>query len=397
MEKITTLAIDTAKSSFVFCGLNDQGKVALKKAVSRDKLPEFMAQFPQCTVVMEACGGSHHWARSFRSFGHDVKLIAAQKVVPFRKANKNDTNDALAIARAFLSPGMEFVQIKEIWQQDIQALHRIRERHIKNQTALVNEMRGLLLEYGLVIKQGINHARSAIPMIVQDRTNCLSPVLREEVAILYDELLTITGKIEELDLKLAGIAKEDARCQRLMKIDGIGVITATALVAACGDPRAFKNGRQFSAWLGLVPGHTQTGGKHSKPIMLGITKRGDSYLRSLLVQGGISIVRAVKAQEKKEALQISSSSKPESSPKAEAQLKKQTEKAEGPCKKRSKASVKKGKGSEERRNWLRRIIHEKGTQKAAVAFANKNARIVWALLVGGEEYKPEKCCRAKAS
>lgn len=392
MNKITLLAIDTAKYSFAINGLDQKGNTVLKKAVSREKLMPMVATMPRCTIAMEACGGSHFLARKFREYGHEVKLIAPQKVVPFRKTNKNDANDALAIGLTALCPQMEFVQIKETWQQDIQSLHRARERSVKNQTAIVNEMRGFLFEYGFLIKEGINHARASIPCFVQDIENGLTPIVRELVADLYAELLTITENLERIDNKLVQIAKNNEACRRLNAIEGIGVITATAIIALCLDVKSFRNGRQFAAFLGLTPGHHQTGGKNSKPIMGGITKRGNSNIRTLLVQGGMSIVGATQRQEN---IKNKKSEEPIENGEGVLETTAKKKLALAPIKKRKKAGSIQTEftKSNERRKWLKRLIDEKGPQKAAVAWANKNARIIWAMLARNEAYDVEKCSR----
>lgn len=392
MTHVNLLGIDTAKNSFALCGVDKDGKQVLKKQVSREQFPLLMQQLPPCKVVMEACGGSHFWGRKFQGFGHEVKLLAPQKAVPFRKMNKNDTNDALAIVRASLCTGIEFVQIKELWQQDIQSLHRIRARHTKNQTSLTNEMRGLLAEYGISIAEGIHHARAAVPVILQDRSNQLTPMIRGAMADLHHELLNITESLNRLDKQLEEIAKTNDVCQRLSGIPGIGVISATAVIAACPDPSLFKNGRQFAAWLGLTPGHKQTGGKDSKPIMLGITKRGDPYIRTLLVQGGMSLAASVKKRENKQAKMLAQglASAPKDEP---AQPQQATKYAKGtaPYKRRHDATLKQKQKkvlSENRELWIKRLLNEKGYQKTAVACANRNARIIWALLKTGASYNP---------
>lgn len=383
MLHVNLLGIDTAKNSFVLYGIDKNGKQALKKQLSRDKFASFMQQLPPCTVVMEACGGSHHWGRTLRGFGHEVKLIAPQKAAAFRKINKNDANDAVAIVRSAMCHGIEFVVVKELWQQDIQSLHRIRARHTKNQTSVVNEMRGLLAEYGIAIAEGIYYVRTTVPVILQDHDNQLTPMIRGAIADLHHELLNITESLNRLDKQLEDIAKTNDSCQRLNAIPGIGVISATAVIAACADPSLFKNGRQFAAWLGLTPGHRQTGGKDSKPIMLGITKKGDPYIRSLLVQGGMSLVASVARRAKKPQLEekvaVESSPDPIIKPRGGV----------APHKRRYDPKVKlRGKKalSESREAWIKRLLDEKGYQKAAVACANRNARIIWALLKNGAAF-----------
>ena len=389
MGNITLLGIDTAKSSFELYGIDSHNKAILKKTLSREKFPEFIANLPKCKIIMEACGGSHHWGRTFIEMGHEVKLLAPQKVSPFVQSNKNDSNDAKAIVHASLCPDMEFVPVKQVWQQDIQALHRIRERSIKNQTALANEIRGILGEYGIVIKVGINNVRSILPALLQDPTEKLSSMIRSALADLHHELLVFTENIERIDKQLEAITKQNETCQRLLEIDGIGVITVTAILAAVTDHTLFKNGRQFSAWLGLTPGHTQTGGKDSSPIMLGITKRGNSYLRTLLIQGAMSVAR--------QASRLDTSEKSEKElPRFESQNKPVAPMILGdlPCRKRKKAKGVVSKNGLPRRIWLKKLIETKGIQKAAVAYANKNARIICAMLKSGEGYNVQTFAKA---
>jgi len=386
MRDCNLLGIDTSKQSFALQMNDARGNVLFKKEVKRDKLLSTLAQTPKCIIALEACGGSHFWAREFAKLGHEVKLIAVQHVVPFRRSNKNDTNDAAAIAEAASRPTMNFVPVKEVWQQDLQSLHRIRRRHIKNQTSLVNEVRGLLLEYGITIPEGINYVRGLLPEIVQGRKHEQTEQMRKALGNLHVELLQVTDAIEEIDRDLETFCKENELCQNLDEIEGIGPLTATALIAYSGNPYTYRNGRQFAASLGLVPGHTQTGGKNSAPIMMGITKKGNSYVRTLLVQGGMSLVRAtqatLKAQEKK--------AKAEVEPKSETT--KKSPLGPAPCRKRNKTKSEQEKfhRSETRRQWLSRIMNEKGVQKAAVAMANKNARIAWVLLTKKVKYNPDK-------
>jgi transposase len=352
MAQVTLLAIDTSKNSFQLHGGDERGKTHLKRALSRSKFAPYIANLPKCTVVMEACGGSHHWARLFASYGHEVKLIAPHFVRPFRKSDKDDAADAEAIFEAASRPSMRYVAVKEVWQQDIQALHRIRQRLIKNHTALGNEIRGLLGEYGIVIAKGSAHLRDNL-MLISEESSRLSSLFREEILKLRLELLELERRIHELTVKLEAFAKESAVCVRLMGIKGVGPITATAVIAACGgNVMNFKNGREFAASLGLVPGHTHTGGKERKVIMLRITKRGDGYLRSLLVQGALSLARGAKRE----------SSKPLSP----------------------------------RRLWFNRLVEEKGAKKAAVALANKNARTIWAMLRYGTAFNESASAGIKA-
>ncbi len=386
MNDLNLLAIDTSKKSFALHMNDYRGKFLFRKEIKREKLLEKIAQISKCLIVMEACGGSHHWAREFMKLGHEVKLIAVQHVVPYRKSNKNDKNDAAAIAEAAARPSMHFVSVKQIWQQDIQSLHRIRQRLVNNQTSLVNEARGLLAEYGVVVNEGINNIRAILPEIVQGKLENLSFCLRKSLGRMHEELLNTTENIEEIDAELMEFCRENELCRNLDEIEGVGHLTATALIAYCGDPHSYKNGRQFAASLGLVPGHSQTGGKNSAATMHGITKRGNPYLRTLMVQGGMSLVRAtqstIKAQQRKENSE---------DPQLDAMEVKTCRGGQSPTRKRKKCKSEQEKfhRSQARRDWLTRIMDERGVQKAAVAMANKNARIAWVLLTKKVKYNPD--------
>jgi transposase len=286
---------------------------------------------------------------------------------------------------AATSPEVIFSTVKEVWQQDIQALHRVRERYIRNQTALVNEIRGLLMEYGFIIAQGIDNARKQVPVIISDEKNSLTPILRSTMRDLHFELLRLTESIEKVDKQLMAIFKGDKSCQRIGMVEGIGVITATAIIGSIPPVGMFKNGRQFAAWLGLTPGHVQTGGSNSKPIMLGITKKGDTYLRKLLIQGSMSV--AIKAKnfkvenpsEKPDKLQIDTNSLTKS----------ENESVSAMYRRRKKPTLKclsKKKSSESRLLWMKKLIENKCIQKASVALANRNARVIWALLKSNQHY-----------
>ena len=333
---IKLLGIDIAKSVFQLHGLDEAGNTLLKKRLTREKLLPFIAQLPPCLIVMEACGGANHWYRQFVLRGHHVKLISPQYVKPFVKTNKNDYNDAAAIAEAGSRPSMHFVAPKSIEQQDIQAIHRIRERFIANRTALANQIRGLLAEYGIIIVKGLWQVRQQLPLILENAENELTESGRILFTDLYETLCYLDEKINQYDKKLNIIFKNNTVCQRLADIEGLGVISTTALLAAIGNPDVFKNGRQMSAWLGLVPRQHSSG---NKQVMLGISKRGDSYLRKLLVHGARSVV--YRAQTK----------------------------------------------SDPRSQWINQLAQRRGKNKACVAIANKNIRIVWSMLNKGSVYQ----------
>lgn len=331
--EIKTLGIDIAKRVFQLHGVDERGQIILKKRLSRDQLLKFIANIPPCLIGMEACGGSNYWARKFQAYGHEVKLMSPQFVKPYVKTNKNDAADAEAICEAVRRPNMRFVSLKSVEQQDIQALHRYRQRLVQDRTALVNQARGLLTEYGIIIPQGIGCVRKKLPEILEDMENDLSGLGREIFGKLYQELCEWDEKIKTLDKRINLICQQNDDCQRLAKVAGIGPLTATALIAAIGDIHVFKNGRHLAAWLGLVPRQCSSG---NKQVLLGISKRGDCYLRTLLIHGARACVSFAK----------------------------------------------------QKSAWLEDLIKRRGKQKAYVALANKNARIVWALLAKGTDYIP---------
>lgn len=267
--------------------------------------------------------------RVFERYGHTVRMIAPQFVKPFVKSNKNDAADAEAICEAVQRPSMRFVPAKSVEQQDIQSLHRIRSQAVARRTAQANQIRGLLMEYGIIIPKGISYVRKEIPCILEDASNELTVIFRDLLDDLYNEMVHLDDRVEILENKLKIICKENENCQRLLTIPGVGLLSATALVAAIGDINVFKNGRELAAWLGLVPRQHSTGGK---PTLLGISKRGDTYLRTLLIHGGRTVVRVAE------------------------------------------------KYQDKRNTWIKQLDTRRGKNITAVAVANKNARIAWALL-----------------
>jgi len=334
--KLAVLGIDLAKQSFQLHGVDDKGNTVLKRKLNRNKLSEFIVKLPPCIIGLEACGGAHYWTRVFELFGHKVKIIAPQFVKPFVKSNKNDSADAEAICEAIQRPSMRFVPVKSIEQQDIQSLHRIRSQIVARRTAQANQIRGLLMEYGIIIPKGISYIRKEIPMILEDAENELSFLFRELLGGLYDEMVHMDNRINIIERKLETICHQNEDCQRLLSIPGIGLLSATAMIAAIGDISVFKNGRELAAWLGLVPRQHSTGGK---PTLLGISKRGDTYLRTLLIHGGRTVVRVSE------------------------------------------------KYQDKRNNWISNLSQRRGKNISAVAVANKNARIVWALLMNKTTYQ----------
>lgn len=335
-NEIKVLGIDLSKQSFQLHGVDTAGNTVLKKTLSRSKLHAFIAKLPICLIGIEACGGAHYWVRAFSAYGHTVKMMAPQFVKPYVKSNKNDAVDAEAICEAVVRPTMRFVPSKSIEQQDMQSLHRIRSQLVSRRTAQSNQIRGLLLEYGITIQQGIAHISKQLPVILEDAENGLSTLFRSLLNELYDEFKHLDERINNLQQRLTGLSQQNTDCQRLLTIPGIGLLTATALVAAIGDIGAFKSGRELAAWLGLVPKQHSTGGK---PTLLGISKRGDSYLRTLLIHGGRSVVHNAHRHQDK------------------------------------------------RSRWVGDIKQRRGQNISAVAVANKNARVVWALLSRQTNYE----------
>ena len=333
---ITTIGIDLAKNVFQIHGADERGKCVLKKRVSRKELVETMANLPRAVVGIEAAGGAHYWARKLGELGHEVRIMAPQHVKPYVKSNKNDANDAEAICEAVSRPTMRFVPIKSVEQQDLQMIHRIRERLVKARTALVNETRGLLAEYGIVMPQGITKFRKTLFEVLASNKETLTSLASELLNDLYEELKTLDAQIEKHEKKLKQIYKSHPVCQKLSDIPGVGPLTATAIVSSIGDTKAFKNGRHFAAWLGLVPSQHSSGGKER---LLGISKRGDTYLRTLLIHGARSAVRVV------------------------------------------------GNKTDRRSLWTQALVERRGINKASVAFANKNARTIWALIAYDKKFQ----------
>ena len=335
-QHMSVLGIDIATQVFHVVGMDDRGHVVLRKRLARRTWLTFIANLPPLRIGMAACGSAHDWARQFREHGHDVRLIAPQFVKASVKSPKNDAREAEAICEAVTRPTRRCVPIKRVEQQDLQALHRVQERLIKARTALVNEIRGLLSEYGIILPQSITKFRALIVDQLHKEQAKLTTLSAAIFQHLYEEFLALEKRLAYDDEKLAAIGQAQPACQRLQTIPGIGPVSATALIAAIGDVTPCKNGRQLAAWLGLVPREHSTGGK---PRLLGISTRGDRYLRKRLVHGARATLRWVETK----------------------------------CDARSQ--------------WLRALITRRGKNRAAVALANKNARIVWALLTYNQEYR----------
>lgn len=287
-QKIAVLGIDLGKQTFHVHGVDAQGESILRKKMTRTQLVEFLARLEPCLIGMEACGSAHHWARLGQRCGHEVRLMSPQFVKPYLKSNKNDYLDAEAICEAVQRPNMRFVAVKSVDQQVLQELHRARSLAVGQRTALINQIRGVLFEHGITLPQGVHVIRKALPEILEDADNALGFALRELLAELLEAMIHADDRVDAYDRKIAVLSQQNASCQRLMSIPGIGPLIATALIAAVGNGHVFKNGREMAAWLGLVPRQHSTGGRS---VLLGISKRGDTYLRALLIHGARAVVR----------------------------------------------------------------------------------------------------------
>src|SRR6056300_93795 len=334
---INVLAIDIAKNVFQLCAVDQNGKILKEKKVTRAKLIETVNAWSPAKIAMEACGSANYWSREFESRDIEVNLISPQYVKLFVKGNKNDKQDARAIAEAVQRPSMNFVSAKTVEQQDMQSLLRIREGYLEMRTKICNQIRGLLAEYGIIVAKGVNNLRNQLPSIFDSKVgNGLTARMKGYLEMQYTLLLTLDEKIDMADIEIKQLAKENDNCRRIQAIEGVGEITAVAIVSHIGNGSAFKNGRHLSAYLGLVPKQQSSGNKQQ---LLGISKRGDKHIRKLLVHGGRSVVRVAE------------------------------------------------KKNDQRSCWVKRIKNERGTNKANVAVANKNARIILAMLKSGEEYR----------
>ena len=338
--KLIRVGVDLAKNVFQLHGVDRSEKMVWRRKLVRAEWIKVLLDRiePGCEIGMEACSGAHHWARLLQAKGFTVKLIAPQFVKPYVKSNKNDANDAEAICEAMSRPSMRFVAIKTVEQQDIQAVHRVRSGLMDQRKGKSNQLRGLASEYELVAPKELLHLRSAIPRWLEDQENGLSERFPRLLRGLWRDLQTLDERIEELDREIEQIARQDPMAMRLQKVRGIGPLTATALLATVGDASQFSNGREMAASFGLTPKQNSSGGKER---LLGISKRGDAYLRSLLVHGARAVIRT--AQPKTDRLST----------------------------------------------WVMRIATTRHPNVAAVALANKTARIVWAMLTKGTDYRPQ--------
>ena len=334
---VSRIGVDLAKTVFQLHGVDRQEQVTLRRQLRRQQVLDFFRKLPPCLVGMEACSSAHYWARELGKLGHTVKLIAPQFVKPYVKSNKNDANDAAAICEAVSRPSMRFVPIKSTEQQDIQAVHRIRSGLIRQRTAKGNQIRGLLAEYGIVVPQRLPALRRALALLLDTNGSGLSERLCRLLRGEWCDLQELDRRVDELDQEIQRIAAASPVAKRLQQIPGIGPITATALLAAIGNVGQFRQGRDLAAWLGLVPRQHSSGGKD---CLQGISKRGDSYLRTLLIHGARAVVRTAAGK------------------------------------------------TDARSDWINRLRQRRNKNIAAVAVANKNARIAWALMSKDSDYQP---------
>jgi transposase len=332
----TRIGIDLAKDVFHLVAMDRRGKLLWRKALRRGRLTEFVARLRPAAIAIEACATAHHWARELQKLGHEVKLIHPTFVTPYRKSGKNDFNDAEAVCEASSRPTMRFVEVRSLAQQDLQSLHRGRRLVMKQRIQAAHQMRSLLAEYGMVAPRGVAALRREAAALCAEPGR-LTAALRMVVSNGLEQLGLLERQLRELDLELGRACRADERCARLAEINGVGALIATAMVAKVGNARQFRDGRALSAYLGLVPGQHSSGGKNR---LLGITKHGDRYLRTLLIHGARAAVKVA------------------------------------------------GRRKDQRSLWASRLKLKSGPNVAAVALANKNARVVWKLLTSGERFRP---------
>ena len=336
---ITTVGVDLAKQVFAVHGVDEHGKVMIKKTLRREQMVGFFTVLKPCVVAMEACGSSHYWARRLAQMGHTTKLIAPQFVKPYVKGNKHDAADAAAICEAASRPSMRFVSVKSPESQAVLALHRVREGFIKARTAHANQLRGLLAEFGLVVPLGMVRLFKDVKHMIADEGNDLPLLMRDLAQRLLSHLLELDRQVQEIDNQVRTLSRQSSLCQRLEQVPGIGPITATALVATVGEQiREFKNGRQLAAFLGLVPKQHSSGGKER---LQGISKRGDGYLRRLLVHGARAVLHHTMSKVERAG------------------------------------------------SWLAQLAARRNHNIACVAQANKTARIVWAMMFHEREFRSD--------
>ena len=334
--QITTVGIDLAKNVFQVHGIHEDGSVAFNKPLRRAQMLPFFAKLDPCLIGIEACGSSHYWARELAVLGHEVKLMPATYVKAYVKRGKSDAADAAAICEAVTRPSMRFVAIKSQEQQAFVSLHRVRQALISQRTQLANMIRGLLAEFGITIARGIDHLRRFAREMQAGELLDMPHTAEEVIALLCDQLIDLDQRIARLDKAIRELARKDERAALLQTIPGIGPVTASAIVATIGSGRQFRSARDFAAWVGLTPLNKSSGGKQ---VLGRISRMGDHYLRSLLVNGMASRVRHAKQR---------------------------PDRADP---------------------WLRSLLERKPAKLAAVAMANKTARIAWAVLTNGEPFR----------
>jgi len=334
---IKTIGIDIGKTSFHLVGCNRAGTQVARQKYNRSKLLEFLVKLPACLIGMEACPGSQHLTRVLQSYGHEVRLIAPKFIKPYLKGQKNDFNDAAAIAEAVARPSMRFVAARSIEQLDLQAIHRVRSHLVGERTAVINQIRCFLLEYGLPVGRGVAALRNSLTSILEDTANGVSGTMRSIIARQREHWQYLEEQIERCMVEISAVAVRNNDCHRLTSIPGIGVLTATAIMAAVGSAANFRKGRELAAWLGLVPRQRTTGGK---PTLLGISKQGNPYVRKLLVHGARSLVQHLRRDQ------------------------------------------------HELGRWITQLEQRAHRNVVIVAVANKMARIAWAVLAKQETYRP---------
>jgi transposase len=334
--KVTLIGIDLAKTIFQVCGVNQAGKRAFNRQVRRARLMELLLQYPDASIAMEACSGSNYWGRELQQRGFKVMLIPPQHVKPFVKGNKNDRNDAFAITEAARRPELKCVEPRTLAQTDMIQVHRVLERMIRQRTALINQLRGFLNEYGIVVARGKEKLLAAMPDLLEDAENGLTPSSRALFQALHEQWRQANAAIERIEEGLKRQAKADEAAQRLMKMNGVAAKISTATIAHAGNGHGYKSGRHFAANLGLAPKEHSSGGQQK---LGGISKRGNQYLRRLLIQGAWSVVRNV------------------------------------------------DKHDDRMSRWAGQLVERRGKHKAVVAVANKMARIMWSMLYHQTEFR----------
>ena len=334
---VTLIGIDLAKSVFQVCAVNQQGKVVFNRQVRRNRLMALLMNYPEAVIAMEACSGSNYWGRELEQKGFTVRLIPPQHVKPFIKGNKNDRNDAFAITEAARRPHLRCVRPRTLAQTDLIQVHRVLDRQVRQRTALINQIRGFLGEYGVVVARGKERLWHALPDVLEEVDNGLTPSARELVAELRQEWAILQQAIRRLEQQIKTQSRVDEAARRLMQIKGVGERISTAAVAYAGNGQGYRNGRHFAANLGLVPKEHSSGGKQQ---LGGMTKRGNRYLRRLLIQGAWTVVRYA------------------------------------------------SRGQDRLSRWAVKLIERRGKHKAVVAVANKMARIIWSMLYHRTEYRP---------